>query len=142
MSLSKSGASASNLLDGFPARCLGTAPTISCSISAAGTRLSLAKAAGADADPGTAQPFQIDVRFPAANAGNVRSNLAELMSLAPDVLVSNTNLVTAIAQAEVRTIPYPLFSRLLASRYYRALSAMIRGPTAISPGLPIGIRQQ
>jgi ABC-type uncharacterized transport system substrate-binding protein len=48
---------------------------------------------------------RVDVRFPAADAGNVRSNLAELMSLAPDVLVSNTNLVTAIAQAEVRTIP-------------------------------------
>ena len=29
----------------------------------------------------------------------------ELMSLTPDVLVSNTNLVTAVVQAEVRTIP-------------------------------------
>jgi len=29
----------------------------------------------------------------------------ELLSLTPDVLVSNTNLVTAVVQAEVRTIP-------------------------------------
>jgi ABC-type uncharacterized transport system substrate-binding protein len=29
----------------------------------------------------------------------------ELMSLTPDVLVSNTNLVTAVVQSEVRTIP-------------------------------------
>ena len=49
--------------------------------------------------------IRIDVRFPAADAGRVRAILMELMSLAPDVLVSNTNLVTAVVQAEVRTIP-------------------------------------
>ena len=49
--------------------------------------------------------IRIDVRFPAANADRVRANLRELMSPAPDVLVSNTDLVTAIARAEVRTIP-------------------------------------
>src|SRR5262252_8321496 len=49
--------------------------------------------------------IHIDVRFPAADAGRVRAILMELMSLTPDVLVSNTNLVTAIVQAEVRTIP-------------------------------------
>src|SRR5262249_14329679 len=45
----------------------------------------------------------IDVRFPAANADRVRANLRELTSLAPDVLVSNTDLVTAIVRAEVST---------------------------------------
>jgi putative tryptophan/tyrosine transport system substrate-binding protein len=49
--------------------------------------------------------IHIDVRFPAANADRVRANLRELTSLAPDVLVSNTDLVTAIVRAEVRTIP-------------------------------------
>ena len=49
--------------------------------------------------------IRIDVRFPAADAGRVRAILMELMSLTPDVLVSNTNLVTAVVQAEVRTIP-------------------------------------
>ena len=49
--------------------------------------------------------IRIDVRFPAANAGRVRAILMELMSLTPDVLVSNTNFVTAVVQAEVRTIP-------------------------------------
>ena len=49
--------------------------------------------------------IRIDVRFPAANADRVRSTLMELTSLTPDVLVSNTDLVTAIVRAEVRTIP-------------------------------------
>jgi putative ABC transport system substrate-binding protein len=49
--------------------------------------------------------IRINVRFPAADAGRVRAILMELMSLTPDVLVSNTNFVTAVVQAEVRTIP-------------------------------------
>jgi putative ABC transport system substrate-binding protein len=49
--------------------------------------------------------IRIDVRFPAADAGRVRAILMELMSLTPDVLVSNANFVTAVVQAEVRTIP-------------------------------------
>jgi len=49
--------------------------------------------------------IRIDVRFPAADAGRVRAILMELISLTPDVLVSNTNFVTAVVQAEVRTIP-------------------------------------
>jgi putative ABC transport system substrate-binding protein len=52
----------------------------------------------------------IDVRFPAANADRVRAILTELMSLAPDVLVTNTNLVTAVVQVEVRTIPIVFIS--------------------------------
>ena len=49
--------------------------------------------------------IRIDVRFPAADTGRVRAILMELMSLTPDVLVANTNFVTAVVQAEVRTIP-------------------------------------
>jgi putative ABC transport system substrate-binding protein len=49
--------------------------------------------------------IRIDVRFPGSDAGRVRTMLMELMNLTPDVLVSNTNLVTAVVQAEVRTIP-------------------------------------
>ena len=49
--------------------------------------------------------IRIDVRFSAADAGRVRAGLTELMSFTPDVLVANTNLVTAVVQAEVRTIP-------------------------------------
>jgi putative ABC transport system substrate-binding protein len=52
----------------------------------------------------------IDVRFPAADAGRVRAILTELMSPAPDLLVTNTNLVTAVVQAEVRTIPIVFIS--------------------------------
>jgi putative tryptophan/tyrosine transport system substrate-binding protein len=47
--------------------------------------------------------IHIDVRFPAADAGKARAVIMELMSLTPDVLVSNTNLVTAVVQAEIRT---------------------------------------
>ena len=54
--------------------------------------------------------IRIDVRFPAADTGRVRAALMELMSLTPDVLVSNTNLVTAVVQAEVRTIPIVFIS--------------------------------
>jgi len=48
---------------------------------------------------------RIDVRFPGGDVRLVRTALIELMSLAPDLLVSNSNLVTAVVQAEVRTIP-------------------------------------
>ena len=48
--------------------------------------------------------IRIDVRFP-GGCRRVRAILMELMSLTPDVLVTNTNFVTAVVQAEVRTIP-------------------------------------
>ena len=54
--------------------------------------------------------IHIDVRFPAANADRVRATLAELTSLTPDVLVSNTDLVTAVVRAEVHTIPIVFIS--------------------------------
>jgi putative ABC transport system substrate-binding protein len=54
--------------------------------------------------------IHIDVRFPGADVGRVRTALMQLMSLAPDVLVSNTNLVTEVVQAEVRTIPIVFIS--------------------------------
>jgi putative ABC transport system substrate-binding protein len=49
--------------------------------------------------------IRIDVRFPGTDAGRVRAILMELMNLTPDLLVSNTNLVTEVVQAEVRTLP-------------------------------------
>ena len=57
-----------------------------------------------------ARNIRIDVRFPGGDAGAVRTILTELMSLTPDVLVTNTNLVTAVVQAEVRTIPIVFIS--------------------------------
>src|SRR5262249_20089733 len=48
----------------------------------------------------------IDVHFPAADAGRIRAVLTELMSLAPDVLVTNTNLARKVVRAEVYTIPF------------------------------------
>jgi len=57
-----------------------------------------------------ARNIRIDVRFPGGDAGAVRTILMELMSLTPDVLVTNTNLVTAVVQAEVRTTPIVFIS--------------------------------
>ena len=57
-----------------------------------------------------ARNIRIDVRFPGGDAGAVRTILMELMSLSPDVLVTNTNFVTAVVQAEVRTIPIVFIS--------------------------------
>ena len=54
--------------------------------------------------------IRIDVRFPAADAGRIGAILMELVSLTPDVLVSSTNLVTAVVQAEVHTIPIVFLS--------------------------------
>ena len=54
--------------------------------------------------------LRIDVRFPGTDAGRIRAILMELMSLTPDVLVSNSNLVTAVVQAEVRTLPIVFIS--------------------------------
>src|SRR5262245_52457270 len=54
--------------------------------------------------------IRVDVRFPGADAGRVRATLMELMGVAPDVVVSNTNLVTAVVQAEVRTIAIVVIS--------------------------------
>ena len=54
--------------------------------------------------------IRIDVRFPAADAGRIRAILMELMSPTPDVLVTSSNLVTAVVQAEVRTIPIVFLS--------------------------------
>jgi putative ABC transport system substrate-binding protein len=49
--------------------------------------------------------IRIDVRFPGSDVGRVRAVLAELMSFTPDVVVTNTNLVTGVVQAEARTVP-------------------------------------
>jgi putative tryptophan/tyrosine transport system substrate-binding protein len=57
-----------------------------------------------------ARNIRIDVRFPGGDAGAIRTILMELMSLTPDVLVTNTNSVTALVQAEVRNIPIVFIS--------------------------------
>src|SRR5262249_8744810 len=59
----------------------------------------------------------IDVRFPGTDAGRARAILMELISLTPDVLVSNTNLVTEVVQAEVRTLPIVFYKRRRSCRF-------------------------
>jgi putative ABC transport system substrate-binding protein len=74
----------------------------------------------------------IDVNFPAADAGRVRAALTELMSLTPDLLVTNTNLVTAVVQQ--KSAPYRLFSSVWAIRSVPVLSVTRRAPLATSRG--------
>ena len=81
---------------------------------------------------------RVDVRFPGTDAGRVRAMLIELISLTPDVLVCNSNLVTAIVQAEVRTHA-GCFRRHRRSAQGLVLSATKRVPTATSRGSLIGI---
>src|SRR5262245_56916395 len=49
--------------------------------------------------------IQINVRFAAADVERVRAILVEFMTLRTDVLVSNTNLVTAVLRSEVEGTP-------------------------------------
>ena len=45
----------------------------------------------------------IDVRYATDDREQMRAHAVELMALKPDLMVANSNLVTAILQAEVRT---------------------------------------
>ena len=47
----------------------------------------------------------IDVRYATGDRNQVRALAVELMGLKPDLMVANSNFVTAILQAEVRTVP-------------------------------------
>src|SRR5262249_24952323 len=49
--------------------------------------------------------IQIDFRYAADNPTHIRELAIELLSLGPDLMVSNSNVVTTILQSEVRTIP-------------------------------------
>ena len=49
--------------------------------------------------------LQIDLRFGAGDPVRIREFARELLSLGPDLMVSNSNLVTTILQSEVRTLP-------------------------------------
>jgi putative tryptophan/tyrosine transport system substrate-binding protein len=48
---------------------------------------------------------QIDFRYGADDPNRIREQARELLQLAPDLMVSNSNFVTAILQSEVRTTP-------------------------------------
>jgi ABC-type uncharacterized transport system substrate-binding protein len=52
----------------------------------------------------------IDFRYAADDADRIRTLARELLALAPDVMVSNSNLVTTILQSEIHTIPLVFIS--------------------------------
>ena len=47
----------------------------------------------------------IDVRYATDDRNQIRALAVELMGLKPDLMVANSNFVTTILQAEVRTVP-------------------------------------
>ena len=49
--------------------------------------------------------IRIDFRFAADDPERIRALAVELLGLRPDVMVSNSNVVTTILQSEVRAIP-------------------------------------
>jgi putative tryptophan/tyrosine transport system substrate-binding protein len=49
--------------------------------------------------------LRIDLRFGAGDPVRIRQLAKELLSLGPDLMVSNSNAVTAILQSEVQTLP-------------------------------------
>jgi putative ABC transport system substrate-binding protein len=49
--------------------------------------------------------LRIDLRFAAGDPARIRAFAEELLSLKPDLMVSNSNLVTTILQSEVHSIP-------------------------------------
>jgi len=49
--------------------------------------------------------LQIDFRYAADDQARIRAQAIELLGKSPDLMVSNSNVVTAILQSEVRTIP-------------------------------------
>jgi putative tryptophan/tyrosine transport system substrate-binding protein len=49
--------------------------------------------------------LRMDLRFGAGDPVRIRELARELLSLGPDLMVSNSNLVTTILQSEVKTVP-------------------------------------
>ena len=49
--------------------------------------------------------IQIDIRYASDDPGRIRALAMELLGLGPDLMVSNSNVVTTILQSEVRSIP-------------------------------------
>jgi putative tryptophan/tyrosine transport system substrate-binding protein len=49
--------------------------------------------------------IRIDFRYAADDAARIRALATELLALEPDLIVSNSNFVTAILQSEVRSVP-------------------------------------
>jgi putative ABC transport system substrate-binding protein len=49
--------------------------------------------------------LRMDLRFGAGDPVRIRKLARELLSLGPDLMVSNSNLVTTILQSEVKTVP-------------------------------------
>src|SRR5215475_1674491 len=56
------------------------------------------------------QNFTADIRYAGGDASRARDLAIELLRQAPDLMVSNSNLVTTVLQREVRTIPLVFIS--------------------------------
>ena len=73
----------------------------------------------------------IDVRYAKDDAARIREAAADLIRQMPDLMVSNSNLVTTVLQTEVRTVPLVFIS--VSDPVAAALSRSWRGPVAPLP---------
>ena len=67
-------------------------------------------AAASEARLDRSRNIQIDLRYGADDPARIRAMAAELLGLGPDLMVSNSNLVTSILQSEVRDTPFVFIS--------------------------------
>ena len=75
---------------------------------------------------------QIDYRWSAGNADNIRKNVAELLALAPDVIVVSRSASVGPMLEATRTLPS--YFSIFPTRSARALSIACRTPAVTLPG--------
>ena len=80
---------------------------------------------------------RIDIRWGGGNAGDIRKFAAELVALAPDVILASSS--AAAPQCCRRPAPFRSCSRLSSTRSAPASSTAWRGRAATPPALPLRI---
>jgi hypothetical protein len=79
--------------------------------------------------------LRIDLRFGGADADHFRSYAAELINLAPDVLVTVTGAMTIAAQRQTQAIPIIFWRSVTRLRAASSRTSLV--PRAIRPASPI-----
>ena len=78
---------------------------------------------------------RIDIRWGGRNADDIRKYAAELVKLAPDVILASSSVVTAAMLQATRTVP--IVFTIVPTRLALALSTAWRGRAAMPPAFTI-----
>src|SRR6516164_10804387 len=81
------------------------------------------------------QNVRIETRWATINAAEIRRNAAELVALAPDVILTGSSVTVAALLQATRTIP-TVFT-IVVDRSALAMSTAWRGREAMPPALPL-----